>query len=151
MKKLTILLLSVLLPVCLPAQPDEPTLTGEQEAAVLAAANSWFEVALTGASLSRLMSLSDVPFSFDGERILATYTELEETFAAVFEEKGLREVPRYTSFVQSYTMGNALLCIPINAAVVKLQTKDDDGDGKSIIVAVLLKDNTCKVVGFNDF
>ena len=150
MKKLTILLFTLLLPACLLAQTDEPQLTKKEEAAVLAAANGWFETAMKGKDLNRLMQLSDVPFAFDGEVISST-SSLKKAFQEIFKDKGQREVPPYTSLVDKTMFSILSPCIPINVTIVKVQLLDDDGGVlEEVLFCVQLKNDTYKVTGLSE-
>lgn len=149
MKKLTVLLFILLLPACLPAQPDSSRLTEQQEAAVAEVVNSWFETAMQGKDLNRLMQLSAVPFTIDRGEVMATEDELRELFLDMFESKGQRAVPKYTFAIKKSTATLEKGAFT-KIATVELELVDEDGDPVTILFYVQLEGNTCKVAGMLD-
>ena len=127
---------------------DYATLTDEQEQEVVAVVKIWFEEMLKASDVNRVMQISDVPFAFDRERVITTTEELKKSYLGIFENKGQREIPSYDVEIWSYTSKVYGECFPLNFAKVAVYIGDDYDDG--VIVSVLIRDNTFKVVGFSD-
>lgn len=114
-------------------------------------ATGWFDEAVKGESVQRLLAMSDLPFALDwGDEMLTTTGELEELFQLIFTNRiGKPKKVTYTAAFKEYRCEVLPPCIPVSIAVVELHLTEG-GRSSIMSIAVSVKNGTYKVVGFDE-
>jgi len=125
------------------------SLTDEQEQKIIEVTKIWFEETFkTG--INRIMQVSDVPFAFDKKRVITTTDELRQSYLELFEEVRREKIPEYKIDIWDYDCTILWGYVPLNFVKVAVNYDINNYDDFStIIVCVLMRDNTYKVVGFD--
>jgi tetratricopeptide (TPR) repeat protein len=136
-----------------------PTLTDEQKEKVVEVVKIWVDEMFKAENVNRIMQASDVPFAYNRTRVITTTDDLKKLYLETFEEKGKRATPMYEVEIWEYTSEVLWGYIPLNFVKVGVTINSENrydeenvfivGEDTTIIVCVLIRNNTFKVVGFN--
>lgn len=146
MKKLLLILFLIFPGIIYSQSTESPPLPDEYKKGVMEVVGLWVDEMFKAESVSRLLEISDLPFTFDKEDVLTTIDELEAMYQSVFEDKGSRETPEYEIRILGYKRLVLERGIPLSYVNVLVEFKEH----KAVIVSVLVRDESFKVIGFYD-
>ncbi|MDA3798758.1 MAG: hypothetical protein PF692_06735 [Kiritimatiellae bacterium] len=115
------------------------------------AAVAWFN-ALTSGDVAKVLSLSDVPFAFNGSKIVDRSENLKKAYEDLVKSKGIQRVQPGDVTVTTANSRVVKGCVPQHYFVVNLVVPAAEANVglKGIPVAVRPGD-TCKVIGFSKY
>ncbi len=147
----SLLLLFILFPFVSFSQSTNSVslLSEEQKKETYEIVKIWIDELFKAENVNQLMQISDVPFAFDRNRILNTTDDLKKVYEQIIEDKEKREIPKYE--IQILDFKNEILDTYIPLNYIKVGIIVGEGDHREdIIICVLMRNNTLKIVGFSD-
>ena len=115
------------------------------------AAVAWFK-ALARGDVTEMVSLSDVPFAFNGSKIVDRSDDLKKAYGALVKSKGTQNVQMGDVTVTTANSRVVKGCVPQHYFVVNLVVPAADANvGLKRIPVGIRPGDTCKVIGFSKY
>ena len=132
---------------------DKPRILDEElQEDAKSVAVAWFK-ALTRGDTSVLLSLSDLPFAFNGPKIIDNSADLKKAYHDLVKSKGTSNVQPADVTVTTKSSRVVKGCIPQHYLVVNLLVVPGGGPnvGSKGIPVGIRPGDTCKIVGFSKY
>lgn len=149
MKQILTITALILLPFYCFSQNDTLNLTKTQIEKSTKVVNCWIEELFKAENIEELMKISDLPFALDRKKVVKNKEELKEIYNKIFENKGKRKIPDYTTEIFEYKDEIIDNCIPISVIKAKVIIKEKN-EQEGILVCILFKNDEYKIIGFSD-
>ena len=123
----------------------------ELQEAAESAAVAWFK-ALTRGDVAKVLSLSDVPFAFNGSKIVDKSEHLKKAYEALVKSKGTQNVQIGDVTVTTASSRVVKGCVPQHYFVVNLVVPAAEANvGLKGIPVGIRPGDTCRVIGFGKY
>ena len=112
---------------------------------------TWFKT-LNNAEIATVLSLSDVPFAFNGSKIIDKTAELEKAYRELSESKGKNDIEPYEAKVTTTNSKIDRDCVPQHYFIVNLGLPSTGVNMPARALKVCIKPgDTYKVIGVSKY
>ena len=146
-----VVFLLLCLHVSIAAEIDLGLLDKKRQAQATSVASTWFK-ALNDGDVANVLSLSDVPFAFNGKKVIDDTSKLKKAYTELSESKGKVSIKPHEVKVTSTNSKIDKECVPQHYFIVNIVLPSTGINESSRSLKVCIKPGDAyKVIGFSKY